>query len=164
MCGCSSRTRRTRPSASASCFRIARSSSCATTTRRRTTSSRRRCKHGPTSRSCIAARRSSSTASVSRPSGGCSSSSSCSGKQRASALRHSTEQRAAEPPAEFDLIVGADGVNSTVRGWQDFGTTLSHLTNKFAWYGASTARYAHADVRREPARRVQCPPLPALAR
>lgn len=45
------------------------------------------------------------------------------------------EQRVAEPPAGFDLIVGADGVNSTVRGWQDFGTTISHLTNKFAWYG-----------------------------
>jgi 2-polyprenyl-6-methoxyphenol hydroxylase-like FAD-dependent oxidoreductase len=39
------------------------------------------------------------------------------------------------PPADFDLIVGADGVNSTVRGWHDFGTALSSLTNKFAWYG-----------------------------
>jgi 2-polyprenyl-6-methoxyphenol hydroxylase-like FAD-dependent oxidoreductase len=36
---------------------------------------------------------------------------------------------------EFDLVVAADGVNSTVRGWHDFGTTVSHLTNKFAWYG-----------------------------
>ena len=45
------------------------------------------------------------------------------------------EQRVAEPPAGFDLIVGADGVNSMVRGWQDFGTTISYLTNKFAWYG-----------------------------
>jgi 2-polyprenyl-6-methoxyphenol hydroxylase-like FAD-dependent oxidoreductase len=26
-------------------------------------------------------------------------------------------------------------VNSTVRGWHDFGTTTAHLTNKFAWYG-----------------------------
>jgi len=34
-----------------------------------------------------------------------------------------------------DLVVAADGVNSTVRGWHDFGTTVSHLTNKFAWYG-----------------------------
>jgi 2-polyprenyl-6-methoxyphenol hydroxylase-like FAD-dependent oxidoreductase len=35
----------------------------------------------------------------------------------------------------YDLVVAADGVNSTVRGWHDFGTTVSHLTNKFAWYG-----------------------------
>ncbi len=45
------------------------------------------------------------------------------------------ERRIAAPPRGFDLIVGADGVNSTVRGWHDFGTTISHLTNKFAWYG-----------------------------
>jgi len=35
----------------------------------------------------------------------------------------------------YDLIVAADGVNSTVRGWNDFGTTITSLTNKFAWYG-----------------------------
>ena len=35
----------------------------------------------------------------------------------------------------YDLIVAADGVNSAVRGWRDFGTSVSHLTNKFAWYG-----------------------------
>jgi 2-polyprenyl-6-methoxyphenol hydroxylase-like FAD-dependent oxidoreductase len=35
----------------------------------------------------------------------------------------------------YDVVVAADGVNSTVRGWHDFGTTVSHLTNKFAWYG-----------------------------
>ena len=35
----------------------------------------------------------------------------------------------------YDLIVAADGVNSTVRGRHDFGTSVSHLTNKFAWYG-----------------------------
>ncbi|HZN99741.1 MAG TPA: FAD-dependent monooxygenase [Burkholderiales bacterium] len=40
----------------------------------------------------------------------------------------------AEAPG-YDLIVAADGVNSTVRGWHDFGTQVSHLTNKFAWYG-----------------------------
>ena len=38
----------------------------------------------------------------------------------------------------YDLVVAADGVNSTVRGWHDFGTTVSHLTNKFAWYGTPT--------------------------
>ena len=37
-----------------------------------------------------------------------------------------------------DLVVAADGVNSTVRGGQDYGTTVSHLTNKFAWYGTTT--------------------------
>ena len=37
--------------------------------------------------------------------------------------------------AGYDLVVAADGVNSTVRSWHDFGTTTSHLTNKFAWYG-----------------------------
>jgi 2-polyprenyl-6-methoxyphenol hydroxylase-like FAD-dependent oxidoreductase len=35
----------------------------------------------------------------------------------------------------YDLVVAADGVNSVVRGWRDFGTTTSHLTNKFAWFG-----------------------------
>jgi 2-polyprenyl-6-methoxyphenol hydroxylase-like FAD-dependent oxidoreductase len=34
-----------------------------------------------------------------------------------------------------DLVVAADGVNSFVRGCADFGTTIEHLTNKFAWYG-----------------------------
>jgi 2-polyprenyl-6-methoxyphenol hydroxylase-like FAD-dependent oxidoreductase len=37
----------------------------------------------------------------------------------------------------YDLVVAADGVNSTVRGWRDFGTTVSHLGNKFAWYGTT---------------------------
>ena len=40
-----------------------------------------------------------------------------------------------EPPGNYDLIIASDGVNSTVRGGQDFGTSVSHLTNKFAWYG-----------------------------
>src|SRR5688572_8317538 len=39
------------------------------------------------------------------------------------------------PLEGYDLVVAADGVNSVVRGWHDFGTTVSHLTNKFAWYG-----------------------------
>jgi 2-polyprenyl-6-methoxyphenol hydroxylase-like FAD-dependent oxidoreductase len=37
----------------------------------------------------------------------------------------------------YDLVVAADGVNSTVRGWHDFGTTISRLENKFAWYGTT---------------------------
>ncbi len=41
------------------------------------------------------------------------------------------------PPS--DLIVGADGLNSLVRrGYEgDFGTSLSYLQNKFAWYGTT---------------------------
>ena len=38
----------------------------------------------------------------------------------------------------YDLIVAADGVNSAVRGWRDFGTSVSRLTNKFAWYGTAS--------------------------
>jgi 2-polyprenyl-6-methoxyphenol hydroxylase-like FAD-dependent oxidoreductase len=37
----------------------------------------------------------------------------------------------------YDLVVAADGVNSTVRGWRDFGATISCLENKFAWYGTT---------------------------
>ncbi len=41
--------------------------------------------------------------------------------------------------AGYDLIVGADGLNSIVRrGFEhDFGTTLTHGSNKFVWYGTS---------------------------
>jgi 2-polyprenyl-6-methoxyphenol hydroxylase-like FAD-dependent oxidoreductase len=45
----------------------------------------------------------------------------------------------ADELAGYDLVVGADGVNSAVRGcYADrFGTTIGHLTNKFAWYGTT---------------------------
>jgi 2-polyprenyl-6-methoxyphenol hydroxylase-like FAD-dependent oxidoreductase len=38
-----------------------------------------------------------------------------------------------------DLIVGADGVNSLVRRSlaDEFGATVTHLTNRFAWFGTS---------------------------
>ncbi len=42
-----------------------------------------------------------------------------------------------EELAGYDLVVGADGVNSVVRGCYGFGTTITHLTNKFAWYGTT---------------------------
>ncbi len=44
-----------------------------------------------------------------------------------------------EDLAGYDLVVGADGVNSVVRGcYADrFGATIAHLTNKFAWYGTT---------------------------
>lgn len=35
----------------------------------------------------------------------------------------------------YDLVVGADGAHSYVRRSADFGTTLGHCANKFAWYG-----------------------------
>lgn len=39
----------------------------------------------------------------------------------------------------FDLVVGADGVNSLMRGLhvERFRTRIEHLTNKFAWFGTT---------------------------
>jgi 2-polyprenyl-6-methoxyphenol hydroxylase-like FAD-dependent oxidoreductase len=37
----------------------------------------------------------------------------------------------------YDLVVAADGANSVVRGSADFGTTITPLTNKFAWFGTT---------------------------
>jgi 2-polyprenyl-6-methoxyphenol hydroxylase-like FAD-dependent oxidoreductase len=38
----------------------------------------------------------------------------------------------------YDLVVGADGVNSFVRRYGgDFGTTVTLCTNRFAWYGTT---------------------------
>ena len=45
------------------------------------------------------------------------------------------EKQVRMPERTYDLVVAADGANSTVRGWQDFGTQTSHLANRFAWYG-----------------------------
>jgi len=39
--------------------------------------------------------------------------------------------------AEHDLVVAADGVNSTIRRAGDFGTTTRELTNRFAWFGTT---------------------------
>ncbi|MDW3206946.1 MAG: FAD-dependent monooxygenase [Alphaproteobacteria bacterium] len=36
---------------------------------------------------------------------------------------------------DYDLIIGADGLNSLVRQSADFGVTLEYLDNKFVWYG-----------------------------
>lgn len=53
--------------------------------------------------------------------------------------RYETPVATLEQLARFDLIVGADGLNSIVRrGFEtDFGTSLSYATNKFAWYGTT---------------------------
>ena len=37
----------------------------------------------------------------------------------------------------YDLVVAADGANSLVRGAADFGTTVTPLANKFAWFGTT---------------------------
>jgi 2-polyprenyl-6-methoxyphenol hydroxylase-like FAD-dependent oxidoreductase len=42
-------------------------------------------------------------------------------------------------PQGFDLVVAADGANSLVRGTADFGTRITALSNKFAWFGATRA-------------------------
>jgi 2-polyprenyl-6-methoxyphenol hydroxylase-like FAD-dependent oxidoreductase len=40
---------------------------------------------------------------------------------------------------DADLIVGADGLNSLVRGSDEtrFGTSIRHLANRFAWFGTT---------------------------
>ncbi|MBX9699843.1 MAG: FAD-dependent monooxygenase [Acetobacteraceae bacterium] len=45
--------------------------------------------------------------------------------------------RGPEDLGEADLIVAADGVNSTLRQSRDFGTTTHDLTNRFAWFGTT---------------------------
>jgi 2-polyprenyl-6-methoxyphenol hydroxylase-like FAD-dependent oxidoreductase len=37
----------------------------------------------------------------------------------------------------YDLVVAADGANSTLRSMADFGTTVTPLSNRFAWYGTT---------------------------
>ncbi|HJS77605.1 MAG TPA: FAD-dependent monooxygenase [Burkholderiales bacterium] len=41
------------------------------------------------------------------------------------------------PSVEYDMVVAADGANSTVRSWRDFGTSIKPLSNKFAWFGTT---------------------------
>ena len=43
--------------------------------------------------------------------------------------------RRLEPLPPADLLVGADGLNSVVRGSEGFAPRIEWLTNKFVWYG-----------------------------
>ena len=56
-------------------------------------------------------------------------------------VRHNVRIDSLAAFAGYDLVVGADGVNSVVRRLHGdaFGTTISHLTNHFAWYGVARA-------------------------
>jgi 2-polyprenyl-6-methoxyphenol hydroxylase-like FAD-dependent oxidoreductase len=53
--------------------------------------------------------------------------------------RYGTQLASLDELAGFDLIVGADGVNSFIRRSfkGDFGASLSYLDNKFIWYGTT---------------------------
>jgi 2-polyprenyl-6-methoxyphenol hydroxylase-like FAD-dependent oxidoreductase len=53
--------------------------------------------------------------------------------------RYDTPIGAIDDLKGYDLIVAADGLNSLVRRSfeADFGASVSHSTNKFAWYGTS---------------------------
>jgi 2-polyprenyl-6-methoxyphenol hydroxylase-like FAD-dependent oxidoreductase len=55
----------------------------------------------------------------------------------AAGVRMQFEKMLAEPPQGFDLIVGADGLNSMVRSKLPFEPQIEVLTNKFVWYGTS---------------------------
>jgi 2-polyprenyl-6-methoxyphenol hydroxylase-like FAD-dependent oxidoreductase len=55
------------------------------------------------------------------------------------APRYDTLVQSVDQLTGYDLIVGADGLNSLVRRSfeGDFGTSLSYSANKFAWYGTT---------------------------
>src|ERR1700712_31203 len=57
--------------------------------------------------------------------------------------RYDTVIQSVDELRGYDLIVAADGLNSLVRrGFEkEFGASVSHSTNKFAWYG-TTKRFA----------------------
>ena len=50
---------------------------------------------------------------------------------------YSTALSSMEELRRYDLVVAADGANSFARRSADFGTTITHQTNKFAWFGTT---------------------------
>src|SRR5688572_11797814 len=62
-------------------------------------------------------------------------------QQRAASAGIAPEYRKAVSSADdlkgYDLVVVADGANSFVRRGADFGTTVTPLGNKFAWFGTT---------------------------
>jgi 2-polyprenyl-6-methoxyphenol hydroxylase-like FAD-dependent oxidoreductase len=55
------------------------------------------------------------------------------------APRYETQIDSIDRIAGYDLVVAADGLNSIVRRSfeQEFGASVTHSTNKFAWYGTT---------------------------
>jgi 2-polyprenyl-6-methoxyphenol hydroxylase-like FAD-dependent oxidoreductase len=55
------------------------------------------------------------------------------------APRYDTVISSVDQLKDYDLVVGADGLNSLVRRTfeKEFGASVSHSTNRFAWYGTS---------------------------
>lgn len=53
------------------------------------------------------------------------------------AIEYGTAVGEGEDLGAYDLVVAADGANSTLRRRADFGTTVTPLTNKFAWFGST---------------------------
>jgi 2-polyprenyl-6-methoxyphenol hydroxylase-like FAD-dependent oxidoreductase len=61
-------------------------------------------------------------------------------QQLASVGIHAEFNRTISPVEDLkahDLVVAADGANSFVRRTRDFGTEVTPLTNKFAWFGTT---------------------------
>jgi len=56
-------------------------------------------------------------------------------------MRHNSRIEALGAFTGYDLVVGADGVNSAVRRLHGdaFGPAIYHLTNHFSWYGVARA-------------------------
>ena len=55
------------------------------------------------------------------------------------AIEYETAVGEREDLSGYDLVAVADGANSTLRRTADFGTTVTPLTNKFAWFGTTRA-------------------------